>query len=680
MNATIAVALDFQVFKRAIASQFELMQKHPMFRTAATGDELWAKYLSSFPPGTNPIFREKTEYDCSCCRQFIRTIGNAVAVIRGQLVSIWDAEIDEPAYAAVAKALSTSVKSQPIESTFLHYERHAGTDKSREQLNDGSVRTWNHFHVTIAQGHTDSKANIPSVLGAQRSSFDVLKRGFEEITVDAIETVLEMIAQGSLYRGEEHKGLVTKFQTMKSFHDQLVGELDRSIYVWVTSRDTAIARIRNTVIGTLLVDLSEGVDLERAVAAFEAKVAPTNYKRPKTLVTKKMVEEAKQAVEELGLTSALSRRHAVITDLTINNILFADRSARQVITGGVFDDLSASVAGRVPKNFDGIEEVPIERFVSEVLPKIDSMEVLLENRLAGNLVSLIAPTDPSAGLLFKWPNRFSWSYVGELTDSIREKVKKAGGNVVGDLCCRLAWHNYDDLDFHMYEPHGHIYYGNRHTRSPSGGLLDVDMNAGSGQTREPVENIFYASRRTMREGVFHLLVNQFSNRDTTDPGFEVEIDWLGDVKSFAYGKAQRSGENVTVAKFEYTHKDGIKILESLPMSTASKTLWGLPTQSFHRVTTMMLSPNYWDGAAIGNKHFMFMLDGCANDSPARGFFNEFLMSTFDKHRKVLELVGSKTRIAPATEQLSGLGFSSTQKNTLICRVKGSFTRTVKVIF
>jgi hypothetical protein len=43
------------------------------------------------------------------------------------------------------------------------------------------------------------------------------------------------------------------------------------------------------------------------------------------------------------------------------------------------------------------------------------------------------------------------------------------------------------------------------------------------------------------------------------------------------------------------------------------------------------------------------------------------------------MVGGKMKIS-GEEQLSGLGFSSTAKNTLICRVKGSFTRTLKIVF
>ena len=57
-------------------------------------------------------------------------------------------------------------------------------------------------------------------------------------------------------------------------------------------------RIRNTAIGTLLTDLSDGTPLEIAVKAFEAKVAPTNYKRTTALITPGMVKEAMKTIAE----------------------------------------------------------------------------------------------------------------------------------------------------------------------------------------------------------------------------------------------------------------------------------------------------------------------------------------------------------------------------------------------
>lgn len=671
--------MNFGVIKAAVAKQFEQMQKHPLFRVNIDGDTLWQAYLASFPAGTNPVLRQRTEHDCGCCKQFIRAMGGVVTIIDGLIASIWDVSVPtEPGYQAVADAMSILVRSKPIADIFLHDGRTIGTDKNFEQLT-GSVQTWTHFHVNLDAKHVAAKKAIPTKLGDVRTTRDVFARGLAEISDDAIETVLDLISQGSLYRGEEHKYAIEVFKLVRAEYAALPTDAAKSLYLWTKGLDAngAVARIKNTVIGTLLTDLSSGVEIDRAVAAFESKVAPANYKRPTSVVTKGMIEKAKTKLVELGLVSALERRYATLADITVNNVLWANKSTRRVINGDVFDELVASTSSRTKGAFDKVEEVSIEQFIGEIVPRAESIEVLFENQLANNLVSLVAPVDPTAGLLFKWPNRFSWSYAGDFADSIKERVKKAGGNVGGDLCCRLAWYNYDDLDLHLVGPgRDHIYFGNK--RGICGGELDVDMNAGGGRTREAVENIFFHDRRKMAQGVYKLYVNQYSQREAIDVGFEVEIDFMGTVHRFAYDKVVKG--DVTVAVFKYTHADGLEITESLPRSQAVKTIWGLPTQTFHQVSALMFSPNYWDERTVGNKHVFFMLENCRNDGVARGFYNEFLKSELDTHRKVFEIVGSKMKTETSQDQLSGLGFSSTQKNTLICRVKGSFSRTVKVQF
>lgn len=681
--------LNFDSFKSAVATQFAWMQRHPLFRTDVENDALWTTYLASFPAGSNPVYRERTEHDCSCCKHFIRQMGNVVAIVDGRVVSLWDFAIAEPAYQTVAHKLSDLVKSKSIAAPFLHYEQQAGTDRSFEQITNGT-KTWTHFHINLPPSYVMRKDRIAPTIGERRAQHDVLLRSLREITNDAVETVLELIAQNSLYRGEEHKAAVLEFNDVKRKFNKLANNLERDRFVWAANTLGAVSRMRNTAIGTLLVDLSDGVELEAAVKSFEAKVAPLNYKRPTALITKAMIGKAKEKLEELGLTSALERRFARLTDVSINNVLFANRSARKAVGGDVFSELTDQV-GTKAKNFDKTEAVGIEHFLSEIVPRAQSIEALLENRHASNLVSLIAPQDPTARRLFKWPNNFSWSYNGEVADAIKERVKRAGGNVTGDLCCRLAWHNFDDLDLHMIEPGGaaksrysmlsgrEIYFANK-VSPATGGQLDVDMNAGQGHTQEPVENIFYGSRSRMLEGEYTLFVHQYMRRESTNIGFEIEVDYLGTVHRFAYDKAVPTGDRVVVARFEYTHAGGLRILESLPSSQAVQTVWGIPTQTFHQVNVLMLSPNCWDGKEIGNKHYLFMLDGCKNDGSARGFFNEFLKEDLTPHRKVFEVVASKTKPEPADEQLSGLGFSSTQRNFVICRVRGAFTRPVKVLF
>jgi len=664
--------MDFNKFKTAVAKQFQAMTKHQLFRVDVSGDDLWDRYLAAFPEGTNQIYRERTEHDCNCCKQFIRAVGNVVAIVDGRTVSIWDCEVGEIDYQIVAIGMAELVLSKPIANIFLHTERTSGTDKNFQDTIDG-VKTWEHFFVNIPAANVCQPADLGTKLGDALTTCELLKRALREIKTDAIDTVLELIDQNSIYRGAEHKFAVQEYRKV---HYMPLGDEG----VWAISRTlpTSVSRIRNTVIGTLLTDLSDGVPLDAAVRSFEAKVAPANYKRPTALVTKAMIEKAKKQIEDLGLVSALERRYANIDDITINNVLFANRDAKRKMNADVFDDLAAGVKEK--PNLTKVEEVTIEKFIDDILPKATSVEMLFEGRHTGNLVSLVAPADPTAAQLFKWSNGFSWSYAGDVADSIKERVKAAGGNVTGDLCCRLSWSNFDDLDLHMVEPGGqHIYFGWKRS-DRTGGQLDVDMNARAFETRTPVENIFYPSKAKMTEGTYRLHVNNYRKREDKDVGFDVEMDFMGAVHHFAYDKAVKQGENVPVVTFNFSHEKGLEIIESLPSTQASREVWGISTNTYQKVNVAMLSPNHWDDHGVGNKHYFFMLDGCRNDATARGFYNEFLKADLDQHRKVLEMVGAKMRTDGTDRQLSGLGFSSTQRADILCRVSGSFNRIIKITF
>jgi len=163
--------MNFISFKTAVAKAFSTMSKGQLFRTTASKDDMWNTYLSSFPEGSNPIFRERTEHDCNCCKQFIRAVGNTVSIENGKLISIWDVVIpqaDDKAYEVVAKAMSDLVKSHPIDNQFLHYERTAGTDKNHEEKN-GVVHTWNHFFVNIPTQFVMKGYDIASKLSELRA-------------------------------------------------------------------------------------------------------------------------------------------------------------------------------------------------------------------------------------------------------------------------------------------------------------------------------------------------------------------------------------------------------------------------------------------------------------------------------------------------------------------------------
>jgi hypothetical protein len=670
--------MDFSEFKQAVDRRFNELKGLPLFQANVDKGFLWELYLDSFPEGTNPKFRERREHDCCACRSFIKNAGGMVAIVDGQLQTIWDLPA-EGEYKAVAEVLADYVRSCKIANVFMHPEANIGIDRNREDF-ERKVLTWEHLHIAVPPNLRCNKHDRGTKESEYRAQHDVVLRSLQEISMDAIEIVQDLIAQNSLYKGEEKRNLVNAFHLMKTEYDKIKPGPAQDLFAWqqVNGPNAWVCKVRNDVIGTLLVDLSEGKDLEAAVKSFEDKVSGTNYKRPTALVSTKMKEAARQKLIDLDLMAALDRRYARLEDINVQDVLYADRSARKKMGGDVFDDIKVKNTTN-PKSLDKVENVTIEKFLTDILPTAESIELLFENQHAGNLVSLIAPYSLTARTMFKWPNAFSWSYTGDVADSIREKVKAAGGNVTGDVCCRLAWYNHDDLDFHMQEPDGNKIYYSRKGPSACGGQLDVDMNAGGRMSRTPVENIFYKSRGKMRNGTYELGVHQFNRRDHKDEGFEVEIDVQGTVHSFAHPKALNQNAYVTVAKLVVTN-EGVQVQPVIPSSQSQRELWGLKTQDYHRVSAIMLSPNFWGDKQVGNKHYFFMLDACKNDGSARGFYNEFLCAELEPHRKTMEIVGSKMRAEESENQLSGLGFSSTQRNSVVCRVRGTFNRLLKITF
>lgn len=66
--------MNFTTLKTAVAKQFQSMTATGLFRVDVEPDLLWETYLESFPEGTNPIYKTRRSFDCSCCRHFVKHI------------------------------------------------------------------------------------------------------------------------------------------------------------------------------------------------------------------------------------------------------------------------------------------------------------------------------------------------------------------------------------------------------------------------------------------------------------------------------------------------------------------------------------------------------------------------------------------------------------------------------
>lgn len=683
---------DFKKFRALLQDHLNEMVKDgaPLFITNADEDKLYDLYLDSFPAGTNSIFRKRRKYDCSYCRRFVKNIGKLVSFMDGQMVTVWDFDTKSDVYQPVVDALATYVKTCAVVNPYyvsrnMISDGKFGTEVNYEYDADHkAVHTWDHFAVEIPQRFIVNSCDVTTKMAEWRDSANVFKRSLEELTMDAVDTVLELIAQNSLYRGKEFESLVRGFKIDKRVYDRLPDE-KKSAYVWMAPGGASMnrLRIRNTAIGTLLINLSEGMDVDSAVTAFEKVVAPANYKRPKAIFTKKMLEDAQKTVTELGYMNSLGRRFATLDDITANNILFCNRDAAPRVMGAMnpFEAMAKSM-GTDPKKFGRAEEIGIEKFVKEVLPTAAGLELFMENRFSKNMVSLVAPQDKSAPSMFKWANGFSWAYTGNMTDSqIRENVKNAGGKVDGVLRFSIQWNDKpgewdgNDEDAHCIEPDkNHIYFGSKWNPCTDG-RLDVDIRCPD-QGKAAVENITWPDIKKMKKGEYSFYVNCYANRGGKT-GFRAEIEFDGNIYSFNYDKPLHGGQNVAVAKVML--KDGkFSIKELLPSSTSTREIWGVSSNQFVPVSVAMYSPNYWD-EQTGNRHYFFMLKDCVNPEKPNGFYNEFLKTELLQHKRVFEALGSQMAVQSVDDQLSGVGFSETQHNSFVVKVQGATERVLRVV-
>lgn len=662
----------FDVLKAAVAANFKTLAKNDLFVVEYVKDELFQAYLAAFPEN------ERQEHNCNCCKAFFNHYGGIVSIEGGKIRTVWDVKAPDE-YAAAIAAVKAIVLSKAIDAPFLSKFAKLGTDSNVALLADGKTKRWTHFFVELPKDKVNrSDATIASIRGAQVTTKDVFSRALETITNEAVEIVNDLIEQNSLYRGAEFKDQVKRFAKQKADYTALPDAASKSLFAWSNYKEGG--KIRNTAIGTLLVDLSPGVDenkqvtqpleLENAVRKFEAVMAPSNYRRSTALITPKMIAAAQEQLQKAGFSESVKRRHATPDDIPLEHLLFVNRDSTS--TDDVFAQMATGAVAKVPKT---IKEVTVDEFVKTVLKDASNVQLFLEN--GQNFMSLIAPVNPEAPTLLSWGNGISWTYQNNQTDVIKEKVKKAGGKVVGELRASLEWFNYDDLDLHLTDPRGHeICFRNKVDRV-SGGNLDVDMNISDGHSRTPVENIVFPEASTMAEGKYTVTVQNFTKRENVDLGFNAQIECKGVVYNLSHPRAVSSREFVEIATFEYTRKDGIKNLKTkLATSQIGREVAGLSTNNLQKVNMITFSPNHW-GEAQGNKHLFVILDGAKIDEPLRPFFNEYLRSELMDHRKVMEVLGNKLMIEPTEQQVSGVGISLTQVgSSLTFKVDNKFVKVV----
>ena len=139
--------MTFVEMRDLLISHFNKMTEDctHLFVVQCNKDEMWNTYLNSFPNGSNPIYRERTEHDCSCCRGFIKSIGDVVAIKNGVMSTIWDFTCNDPVYDTVLKAMSDFVRKHSVFDVYLSIQSKLGCHHNFEQMESVGAHRRDYF-------------------------------------------------------------------------------------------------------------------------------------------------------------------------------------------------------------------------------------------------------------------------------------------------------------------------------------------------------------------------------------------------------------------------------------------------------------------------------------------------------------------------------------------------------
>lgn len=650
------------IFAKEIYAQLDLMTKsgNPIVELDYEGD-IAEVYLDNIPKEYNPIFRERRYFDGNYDKRFLRAVGNMAMITEDyKVVSLWDFE-SETVLEPARKAMLEAVKECNIKDLFLHFEKWVGNEPNVDSKDNRII--WEHYLYRLPNSLVEKNDYIPTVKGKYRAEYETLSRSLKEVNIEDLTTVIDLIEDNAIYRGREFLKVLVNWRCDKENYDKI--NTDEFVWHLVIKgmKDHSLLKYRNSVIGSLITDLYEGKDLESAVKSYEAKVAPSNYKRPKALVTTRMVDDAKAKLEELGFLDSIYRAPAKLTDIPTDKVLFTSQEVRSL---SVFDDLKKDANNNINKkvNLKEAKEVGMKEFF-EILPDVRKIDLYPNIDVNSSKLVMTKPYYEDSPSPFKWDNGFSWTYTDtDSADSITQRVKNAGGNVDGEVRFSLSWDNTDDLDIILENAYtGDMIFFNR--KRNLGGELDIDANFMT-IMENPVENIYWNSINDMADGKYYVRVNNYTRRTNSDQGFKLQMAVLGEVVTYSCSTNEVNHHEQMLTVYKNGRSiDIIDVNEKLSKEDISG-------KQFIEVKNILKSPNAWSDKVIGNEHVIFLADGIEVNFHVRGFFNEQLNATLNEHRKVTEVLGSKLKLSPdkfeGDDIAKGYGFSITSNKNFYLRL------------
>ena len=426
-------AHEYPAFEKLIAERVAtakdfFLRTGAILRTDVSG--LFEKFLAFLPS-------DSQHYKCKCCKSFIENYGGLVAINDdgSSTPILWDAEGVPEFFKKSVSVLNESVKRANVVGPFYSKEQVWGTPTSGG---------WSHLSgksslVYVGTMKTDSQAEAEKL-----EDFRILQTAIAGYPKNVIEQAHRILEADALTRSEKAVGVAKWLLELVNKVDSLKSNRRKNNYLWreVVKAPAGFCHIRSSMIGTLLDDLVQGMDIETVKKRWASKMHPLQYQRP-TTVTAGNLARAEKVVKELESAGALQRRFARLTDITA---IWTPRVPKQANPDGVFGLLKPT---RQASPANGIElpqqTMTWEKFERTILPTAEQIECYVQPGKQ-HFYGLVTAQNENAAQLMQWDtdprNPTTWYfYMGGSTPSDWNLSSGAWVRVNAAMYSPPHWHH-----------------------------------------------------------------------------------------------------------------------------------------------------------------------------------------------------------------------------------------------
>lgn len=424
----------YHQFEKLIASRVAAI-KGPLFTTNAAG--LFDAYLNGLPP------EDRQHYNCRCCQRFIERYGSLVHINEdgSGIPLLWNSLDDVPTYFhASVQGMRRNVEKSRVIGIFINDAKAWGTPFNvPEPPSKFQGVRWTHLSGEPSEVWKHPIKTASQVEAEKLQDFIMLKRGVEEIPMEAVVQAVRVLESDAVDRSEKTLGIAKwLLELHRSIADAKGNQRNNLIWLVVAKAPPGWCHVRSTMIATLLEDVVAGLPFDAIKQRWDAKMHPLRYQRP-TTVKDGNIEQANKIVAKLQSEGSLQRRFARIEDAIALWKPRLEEKQDKSKTGGPFDHLRERSVIK-PVELPALK-ITWEKFRETVLPTASEIEVNLPHGRVGYF-GLVTAANADSPPILQWDglegfvrNPVSW-YFYHSGSTAQDWSLVPGWNKVSAVCLK----------------------------------------------------------------------------------------------------------------------------------------------------------------------------------------------------------------------------------------------------